>query len=182
MFSSLKFGVNPRKESVQKKNDGNILFLDFDGVCNSFAEGSYLTHEPDKYGVDLEIIDRIKEICSSRRASIVISSNWRRFEPDGYWVYNGNKYFNPLPGLYDLLGDRIIGTLTKERYLSKSEALELWFEDNEDFKGKFAILDDDPREGFQNSIVLNRNFWMTNPRFGLTERIKEEILDHFGED
>lgn len=177
-FSSSKCGVKNPQDVLKAARSGNILFLDFDGVCNSFNEGSYLTHEPDDYGMDMDIIERIKEICSERHAKIVITSNWRRFDSDGYWVYNGKSYFNPLPGLYRILGDRIIGTLTTERYLSKSEALELWFEKHEEFQGRFAIVDDDPREGIQNNLKFRKHFWQTTPKYGLTERIKEEIIDH----
>ena len=182
MFSSSKCGDKLQKEALKAVRTGNILFLDFDGVCNSFKEGSYLTHTPDEYGPDMDIIERIKEICQARRAKIIISSNWRRFEPDGFWVYDGKSYFNPLPNLYKILGDRIIGTLTTERNLTKAQAIELWFEDNEDFCGKFAIIDDDPREGIQYNIKLRKNFWPTTPKFGLTERIKEEIIDHLEAD
>jgi hypothetical protein len=181
-FSLQKCGDKLPKEILKSIKSGNILFLDFDGVCNSFKEGSYLTHEPDEYGPDMDIIERIKEICSLRHAKIIISSNWRRFEPDGYWVYNGKNYFNPLPNLCRILGDRIIGTLTTERFITKSEAIELWFEDHEDFHGKYAIVDDDPREGFQYNFKLMKNFWHTTPKYGLTEKIKEEIIDHLEED
>ena len=57
-FSSSKCGAKNPQDVLKAMMSGNILFLDFDGVCNSFNKGSYLTHEPDDYGMDMDIIKR----------------------------------------------------------------------------------------------------------------------------
>ena len=163
------------------KNAGNVLFLDFDGVCNSFDCGSYMVHDPSSYGPDPKILARIREICETCNAKIVISSNWRRHPADAVFVYKDMDYRNPIHHIYDNLGEFVIGTLTKEGHITKSEALELWFEDNPWFNGKYAIVDDDQREGFQFNPRYRPNFWLTERRYGLTERIKSEIIKHFGE-
>lgn len=163
-----------------KKFNSNLLFLDFDGVCNSWSCGSHVTHKPDEYGSDPSIVRRIGEICSRCNARIILSSNWRRFPADGVWRYRERDYVNPLPSLYRQLGHLIDGTLTTERHLSKCEALELWFEYNPSFDCRYAIVDDNPKEGFQSS-GFSGSFWLTNPEFGLTEKIKDEIVKHLGE-
>ena len=61
----------------------NILFLDFDGVCNSYNCGSYVTSDSKTYGIDEKIMPRLKEICVKGNAKIVISSNWRRYGKRG---------------------------------------------------------------------------------------------------
>lgn len=167
------------EKMIDKYDRNNILFLDFDGVCNSFETGSYLTHEPSEYGPDPKIIKRVREICKDGNARIIISSNWRRFDKDGTYVFDGIRYKNPLGGLYSMIGDLIDGTLTVERHLTKAQALILWFEDHPDFRGRFAVVDDDPREGIQNDEFLRQNFWHTDMKHGLTESIKKEIISHF---
>lgn len=157
----------------------NVIFLDFDGVCNSFETGSYLTHTPDQYGVDPKIMDRINDICVKTDARIVISSNWRRFEPDGSYRFNKNWYKNPIMKLVENLGHHIAGCLPLDRHITKSEALQLWFEDHPDFEGNYAILDDDEREGFQHVPRFKKNFWLTDMRYGVTDSIKNEIIKHF---
>lgn len=156
----------------------NLLFLDFDGVCNSFKTGSYLTHEPSDYGVDPAIIKRLREICKEADARIVISSNWRRYAVDGKFTFDGKQYVNPLRFIYSTVGDLVVGTLPLDRHISKSEALTLWFEDNSDFKGNYAILDDDRREGFQWTSKFVDNFWLVDAEFGLTEEIKGQVIRH----
>jgi len=161
-----------------EKNCGNIIFLDFDGVCNSFERGSYLTHEPKDYGADMRIIERVGEICKKCSANIVVSSNWRRYGPDDVFVYRDMDYKNPLENIYKNLGGFVLGTLPKDHHLTKSQALDLWFEDNPWFNGRYVIVDDDPREGFQFNLKYRKNFWLTDRKYGLTENSKNEIIKH----
>jgi len=179
-FSSSKCGVEPRPKAETLKNTGNVLFLDFDGVCNSYKHGSYVTHDPDDYDVDLEIMRRIREICKRCNAAVVVSSNWRKFPPDGSYKFNTRTYFNPLRKLYRHIGDLILGTLTAKPHTSKLEALETWFDDHPDFDGRYAIVDDDQRECIQDHWDFRKNFWLTDREFGLTERDKDEIIKHLG--
>lgn len=168
---------------TNSKQHENLIFLDFDGVCNSFENGSYLNLENTKYGYDNDIIKRLRYICKHGNAKIVISSNWRRFPIDGTYTftYNDKKVTceNPLPSLFHEIGDLIIGTLPKDRHINKSEALELWFEYNQDFDGKYAILEDDPREGYQYVTSFKKNLWLTDPKYGVTDKIADEIVKHF---
>jgi hypothetical protein len=157
----------------------NILFLDFDGVCNSYRCGSYVTSNSETYGIDKNIMPRLKEICVKGNAKIIISSNWRRYGENDFITTDRGIFKNPLLQLEKFIGEYIIGTLTKERHLNKSQALEIWFEDNPDFTGKYAILDDDYREQIQNNPKLKNNFWMTNAEYGLTDAIKTDIINHF---
>jgi hypothetical protein len=160
----------------------NIVFLDIDGVCNSFGHGSYLTASSEKgYGLNEEIVRSIIGFCNRTESKIVISSNWRRFPVDGTWKFKDIPCRNPLPKLRELLGDLVFDTLTLERHITKSEATILWFEDNPGFSGGFVIFDDDPRENFELTCDkgINRHFIRTNVKTGLTEndfKTAEEIL------
>lgn len=173
--------VPEQKQKLSRKSTENILFLDFDGVCNSYACGSYLTHRPELYGMDPDNIDRVVEICKKGNARIVISSNWRRYGPDYTFSYNGEAYRNPLADLYELIGNLCKDVLTRD--LRKTEAIEEWFHLNRNFDGEYAILDDDPRDAMStNEKFMERfgsRFWKTDPRFGLTNQIKNSIINLF---
>lgn len=157
---------------------GNILFLDFDGVCNSFKTGSYATHSPEEYGFDEHMMQRIETICKKTDARIIISSNWRRFGIGDSYKFNENYYKNPLPKLYSRIGHLIDGTLPKYRHMTKSTALELWMECHPEFDGKYAIVDDSFYEGFQDNPKFSKNFFKTDPEDGLTDSIAKQIIKH----
>lgn len=151
------------------------IFLDIDGVCNSMHEtpGSYLSHTPEEYGISHKNCLTLAKFADSIKAKIIIASNWRRFPKDGYWSFGvtGAKYKNPLPELRMYLGNRVAGDLPHDRHITKSEALELWFEDNgKDWKTeKYVIFDDDLREGYQSSGKFAKHFVYVNPEHGLTD-------------
>ena len=79
-----------------------IIIIDFDGVMNSFNEtpGSYITHGNVGYGASESCLKRLYDLVISENASIVISSNWRKFDNDGPYSIWTNAYgaiHNPLP-------------------------------------------------------------------------------------
>ena len=78
-----------------------------------------------------------------------------------------------------MLGKRYAGTLPKDRHINKSQALILWFEQHPEFDGEFVILDDDKREGFQNTFEydINNHFILTNPEWGLTNSDVEKAVE-----
>ena len=85
----------------------NILFLDFDGVCNSYECGSYVTSNSKTYGIDEKIMPRLKEICVKGNAKIVISSNWRRYGENDSIMVDREIFKNPLPKLEKFVGEDI---------------------------------------------------------------------------
>lgn len=124
-----------------------IIFLDVDGVLTSTKEtpGSYLTHDLDEYGISPKCLHNLKLLCKKTGAKVIISSNWRNFGTQPYGEWDGKKIPNPLVKLYAELGDTIIGALPKTGFKKKAEALVQWFDENE-FDGKFVVLDDDKEE------------------------------------
>lgn len=127
-------------------------------------------------------MERIRFVCEKTDARVVISSNWRRFPDDGEWPFCGKRYANPLPKLRECLGDLIVGTLPLDRHVTKSEALTLWFEDNSDFLGRYAIVDDDAGEGFQDVPSFLKHFWLTDTNLGITNEIAADIVRHLKDD
>ncbi len=160
------------------------ILLDFDGVCTSGREGggSYLGEKPQDYGFDQQCIDRLKNLCKDVGAKIIISSNWRRYKPDGGWFHHNEFYVNPLPRLMKELGSLVVGTLPTDKYLTKSEATILWLETFDD-PPHFVIFDDDKREGFQYAFEygIMRKFILTNAEFGLTDEDVILAKDKFNE-
>jgi len=155
-----------------KRYPKKLVVLDFDGVLTAAKPGgkSYWVEDPEGYGICDELFDRLVALCKETKAKVLISSNWRRFPDNGYYDFHGKgkKYTNHLPELKARLGKLYFDDLPHDRHLTKSEALELWFEFNEGFKGKFVIFDDDWREGFASSRYCN-NYIETNDEFGLTD-------------
>lgn len=157
-----------------------IIFLDIDGVVTSTIEtpGSYLTHAPEEYGISPSCIKRIIELCNLTDSKIVISSNWRRFPIDGKWLHPDNfKYYkNPLSELKTYLNNFIIDILPTDRYITKSEALRLWFIKNDIKDLTYVIFDDDLREGFQTS-EFKHNFVLTDGKTGINDDNIEAALN-----
>jgi len=151
----------------------NCIFLDFDGVCTSTLEtpGSYLNHTPDEYGPSPMCISRLLKLCHDANAKIIISSNWRKFEPDGKWTFDGNTVANPMNKLKDALGKYCIGTLPPIRHTSKSQVLLNWLNDHSNEISNFVIFDDDLHEGFQSieAYGIASRFIHTKYDIGLTD-------------
>lgn len=160
--------------------DGRLLFLDIDGVLTNVQDGSsYLCENPKTYGISEMNFMRLKKILQAYpHAKIIISSNWRRWEdPRPSWEYKGKIFYGVLPKLRKLLSKKIIDDLTHEWHLNKSEAMELWFEDNPWFSktsSKYVILDDDWREGYLEHPIFSKHLVYVDSRYGLQDEDVEK--------
>lgn len=151
----------------------NYIFLDIDGVLTAKCEtpGSYLNHEISEYGPSPKCVERIKKLCTDTGSKIIISSNWRRFDEEGFWHYRKQiQVKNPLPNVKHLLSEFIVGELTPERHLTKAEAIVLWFEDHGN-NCNFVIFDDDKREQLHTThdYGIAEHFIMTNIETGVSD-------------
>lgn len=148
----------------------NIIFLDIDGCMTSVDDGTYFNPDPSCYHISDAILAKVIALCKAKNAKVVVSSNWRRYEPDGIWKNQYGEYRNPMPNLIKRLGDLYFGTLPKDRHITKSQALILWLEET-DFSGNFVIFDDDLREEFQTTAeygIMN-NFILVDSQHGITD-------------
>lgn len=166
------------------KSYKSLIFLDIDGVMTSTLEtpGSYLNHIGDEYGISPKCFERLKKLCFTTDSKVIVSSNWRRFAETGsksYWLDPFNKQLtcNPLPKLKEMLGDLFLGTLPLDRHCSKSQALELWFEDNNinESSLNYVIFDDDISEGFIYSR-FHKHFILTDAKIGLSDNDCKKAL------
>lgn len=126
--------------------------------------------------------DFLAGLATVSSAKVVITSNWRRYEPDGVWSSSEfGQFMNPLPKLLDRLGDLYVGSLSKVRHVTKSQALRMWVDENgiDMNRLNYVIFDDDRREGFQNSEFA-RHFVLTNPDVGLTQKDCEKAIRILG--
>ena len=151
----------------------NLVVCDIDGVLTSMEPdgGSYINHEPEDYHISDTCYDRLIRICDQNKAKVLISSNWRRFPKGGYYDFHGKgkKYYSQLDKLAERLGKKYyFGDLPHDRHLTKSQALELWFEHNPEFRKRFVIFDDDPREGFASSRYA-KHYIETDVKTGISE-------------
>lgn len=162
------------------KKKQNIIFLDFDGVLTC-TKTSFIDNDPEHYGYSEEHVQRILDVCNATKSKIILISNWRKFDLDGRYKHNGQWYSNPLPKLMERLGDVCIGTTSPARHISKLDALRNWFFilANVEKINKFVVIDDDEREGFQDSEFKDI-FIKTDPKVGFTDsdadKVKELLL------
>lgn len=150
------------------------VFLDVDGVCTACdaTPGSYITNRGAGYGPSKRCTDMLVGLLEETGATVIISSNWRRFEPDGVWrTSRFGDVKNPLPKLRAVLGDRISGSLPAVRHITKAEALRMWFDENgvDPVSCRYVVFDDDPSEGFAES-EFSSHFVMTDYSVGLSEK------------
>lgn len=157
-----------------------VIFLDFDGVLTArdTTPGSYLSNSGEDYGMSERCYGFLTDLISASDAKVVITSNWRRYQPDGVWSsLEFGQFKNPLPKLLDRLGDLYVGSLPKTRHVTKSQALRIWADENriDTDELNYVIFDDDRREGFQDSEFA-RHFVLTNSDVGLTREDCEKAV------
>lgn len=132
-----------------------ILFLDVDGVLNSWKTGG-------RYALKRSCLRRLQKIIEETECKVVLSSTWRR---DEY----------ALKRLKRVLKYRGLEILDKTIYIpSGPRGLEIqeWIKRN-DVK-RYAILDDD-------SDMLEeqlKNFFQTDGDYGLTDTITYRVIYH----
>jgi hypothetical protein len=118
--------------------DKPVVFLDYDGVVNTVYWREYdgefkakYAHSVDGFVNNFQAICWLNELYRKCPYDIVVTSTWRMNDNYKECLYNG--------GL-----DREIQVLgrTPVIYNSRCKEISQWMKEN-DFTGKFAILDDD---------------------------------------
>ena len=147
-----------------------FVVCDFDGVLTSMSEtpGSFINHPPSGYGPSSGPVALFAGLLRRTGAVAVVSSNWRKFDESGpLSLWSG--FPNPMPRLRAALGPLYACALPPCRGMRKPQALAEWFraEGLDPASARYAVLDDDPREGFESSVFAPR-FVMTDPATGLT--------------
>lgn len=138
-----------------------ILFLDVDGVLNSYKTGG-------RYALKRNCLRRLQKIVEETKCDIVLSSSWRK---DEYALrrlkrvlqYRGIKILDVTPvSDKGFRGDEVFDWM-------RSKQLDFWKD-----KVKYAILDDD--SDFYPSQLPN--FFQTDPEYGMTDTIAYRVIHH----
>lgn len=145
-----------------------IIFLDVDGVLNCDKTLDTIPYNGINYiGLDDDKIQLLKDIIDKTDCYIILSTSWR-FYPE---------FVEYLEGKLGEYRTRIIGnTLTNlgdnrcDRYLEIQD----WLRTNP-APLKYAILDD---VFYKMKQTFGENFFATNPEFGLTEKIHDDIIKY----
>jgi len=118
----------------------NLIFLDIDGVLNSTQHAIMCKRSNQRAYWDFCPLCKsnlmyILEECKDKDIKFVISSTWRL-------VYSMEelKTIFKKEGFHDV--DLIIGKTPKRLTSQRGDEIEMWLDDNK-YKGKFAIIDDD---------------------------------------
>lgn len=166
------------KDDIQNQR---IVFLDIDGCLTSIEDGSsFLLMNPETYRISESRLELFLDFLEKADAKVVISSNWRRFPDDGYWVASKTiRFKNHLPELRSIIGARYIGDLPADRHLTKSESLILWGEINDIDFGRlnYVIIEDDEREGFKEIFEFRKHYVQCNVETGITEKQCQEAFE-----
>lgn len=137
----------------------NVLFLDVDGVLNSYQSSKQL---------DDSMIYHLGRIVSKINLKIVLSSTWRlysdslvelevRLAKDGISIFDTTVHLVPAK----------MSIPSVERHFEIQE----WLDRHK--VEKFAILDDD------NKANIEGHFFKTDPNIGLTKEIADSIINYF---
>jgi hypothetical protein len=137
----------------------------------SVQEGSYFPEDVSKYKLCRQCAERLVMLCRECNAKVAVSSNWRKFDKDGFWLHGGSRYYNPLSAFIDAIREVYICTLPSTRHVPKSAAVAKWISENKAYIDNYVVLDDDLNEGFQSADIygIKDHFVHVDRQFGLTD-------------
>ena len=161
-----------------------LLFLDIDGVLNAMPTDHHIIDKWKKemsqydfqmklYGLDKQLVDRLKLIIDRTQCKIVFSTSWRYFK-DHPTV--GSDWRKTLSEMLNVSQDIFIGNTPDisvaggwDCSSNRRRGLEIkcWIENNtEPGKFKYCIIDDEVVDII--SIISESHVVHTDMRFGLT--------------
>lgn len=154
---------NDSKNTEQIK----IIFLDIDGVLNSDEffkkrgqneKVNKLPHPLDEF--DPDCVERLNKIVEETKAKIVISSDWR-------FTLGIENIFKEIGFKYKIYGK------TPYRFGLRHEEIHEWLDNHK--VDNYVILDDISFQNFKNE---GEKFIQTDSQYGLTEEIKQKIINY----
>lgn len=136
-----------------------VLFLDVDGVLNTKGSFRVVQPESDVFKLDMFLVDRLKKVVRDTGCELVLSSAWRCFD-------GGREFLERTLGVYFL-------SETERFNGCRGEEIQAWLKDRTGVT-RYAIVDDDG-DMLENQL---RNFFQTDPDYGLTDTIAYRITYH----
>jgi hypothetical protein len=150
--------------------DMKVLFLDIDGVLNRLgdAEGYGATKERVDgtmfVGLDPDLLEIYKDMLARLDVIVVLSSTWRLLPELCEHLEKHGVYFHDMTICADAALE-----------LPRGIEIQLWLDEHPDEVEKYAILDD-VDDMLEHQMP---NFFQTNPRTGLTQRLADRVVAHF---
>ena len=138
----------------------NIIFLDVDGVLNSYNKLIEIynktgkPHSGSNFPFDEKCLENLKILVEETNAKIVITSTWRKYENDMEILFNELKKYD--------LDKQVIGYTPIINKKREEEIIEYLNKLN--IKVNFIIIDD-----IRDMGVLNDKLIVTSPITGFTE-------------
>lgn len=136
-----------------------VLFLDVDGVLNNHKTLRVVQPEMDIFKIDMELVDRLKKIIKDTQCELVLSSTWRSFD-------GGREFLENYIGTYFLSKTDHLGGC-------RGDEIQAWLRVRPEVT-TYAIVDDDG-DMLEGQL---RNFFQTDPEYGLTDTIAYRITYH----
>lgn len=140
-----------------------IIFLDFDGVLNTYSTG-WSAYPTDK-GIDPDKVERVHHLAKELDADIVISSAWRS-------VHSLEELRRMLRERGGLPSERVIDVTPdwKGPHYHRGEEIKEWLLKNKRKHDPFVILDDMTAAAFKG---LEDKHVQTTLRDGFTEERRD---------
>ena len=139
-----------------------IIFLDIDGVLNTYQTFKDIKLEEELTGIrrvaiDLDKVLLLKEIVDKTGAKLVLSSDWRKHGKmkKGRLCTKNQNLFDILSILFDN-GLNIYDITPRLRKENRELEIRKWLDDNRDLNiESFIVLDDEDFDlhGFKNELV-----------------------------
>ena len=142
-----------------------ILFLDVDGVLNSYSNTNKDTHSPHgTFGVEekhLVHLRRILDTCPE--VQIVLCSTWRKYRDMVYYLWNklGVKYKERWAGNTPILNTR-------------ADEIKFWVNKQTEEVTHWVVLDDQIFPDEIEGHIVN-----TDCLIGLTAEIADQVIEKF---
>ena len=151
----------------------NIIFLDIDGVLNTWRFQDYQVkhHECDdwdaQFNFDPICMKNLKELVEKTNSKIVVSSSWKKSD-------NGMKDIELNLRLYGLAKVLLGHTIRHPKDLRCFEISEWWYR-NKDKYNQFIILDDE-----KHMRCLSGRLIVCDENNGFTKETLSEALNKLG--
>lgn len=160
-----------------------ILFLDIDGVLNSKSSGTiWSSLNPEKYGLCDKCFQQVKRILTSTNSDIVWITSWRNHDINFVWhfEYCGKEYEFKSPlqkamNYFSNFKQDVCDHLTKR---NKSTDISYYLKSRNlnNNNCKFAILDDDITQGFDEEF--SDHYFRCFSENGVDEKLADSIIKY----
>lgn len=150
-----------------------VVFLDYDGVVNTYREYDYGNGPELRYGWPSDnvvnnrrAVEILNELYQLYPFDIVVSSSWREESNYKECLYNGG--LNP--------EIKVIGATPTLQWRNRDQEIMKWVNDN-DFKGSFVVFDDEPYLFETSSLKLP--LVLVSPDYGLSRKSLKKAIRYF---